>query len=310
MSDSNSIRKNDRRFTRTSWDGQFQELLEFKTKHNHCTVPANDEKYTKLYGWIQHQKAEKKKKAAGKTSRLTDERERRLDEIGFVWSIQDNIWNQRLNELRAFKSKYGHVRVPTKDGKKLGTWVMIQRLQYQKNALTSERIEALEEVGFEWDIHEVSWEEKYNRLKVFMSNGDETTSDPRRNLDPTLKSWIAAQRAEKRYKQRYLQSHLTDEREAKLDQIGFDWKVDDDRNERRSANWLHNFEMLKEYKNKHDTCRVPVRKGCMKDEKSFAHWVRDQRRYYKAFVKGLDAPMTKERRNLLESIGFADDIVI
>ena len=296
-------------FNRTSWEGQYQDLVEFKTQHNHCIVPRNVEAYTKLSGWVQHQRAEKKKKDNGLKSRLTDEKERRLTEIGFIWSLQDKVWNQRLNELREFKSIHGHVRVPTKRGK-LGNWVMIQRLQYglrkrhKKNTLSEERVQALDDLGFEWDIHEVTWEEKFNELSSRMQNSSSLDI----KHDQSLYSWIAVQRVEKRYKQKGLQSHLTDEREAKLDEIGFDWNADADRKKQRQAHWNKNFQMLKDFKKKYGTCRVPVRKGYSKEEKSFSHWVRDQRRYYKLFVTGHDAPMTEERRSLLESIGFDDEI--
>jgi hypothetical protein len=299
-----------RTFTRTSWDGRFQQLLEFKKEHGHCTVPTNDKTFMKLSGWVQHQRAEKKKKEKGFKSRLTDEREQRLDEIGFVWSIQDRVWNQRLNELREFKSQHGHVRVHTKNGK-LGNWVMIQRLQYgfkskgEKSTLSDKRMEALNELGFEWNLHEISWEEKFDEFKKFKENKINSNV----KVAPYLYSWIVAQRAEKRYKQQGLHSHLTAEREAKLDQIDFDWRVEENRNKQREDLWNKNFEKLKEYKNEHGSCRVPVRKHNTREENSFSHWVRDQRRYYKSFVKGTDSPMNEHRQKLLESIGFATDIV-
>lgn len=327
-----------RTFQRTSWDGRYKELIEFQKKHGHCMVPTtsgtsantstrseSSEQYGQLSGWVQHQRAEKKKKIKGLKSRLTDDKERKLDDIGFIWSIQDKVWMDRLNELREFKKENGHVRVFTKDGS-LGNWVMIQRLQYglkqkgKKNTLSDERMEALNELEFEWDIHEASWEEKYNELKECMKENEIETSSTSRSSTGNSSStttypqhlvvWIAVQRAEYKYKQQGLHSHLTNEREKKLNSINFDWKVDGDRKKQREAAWMRNFEMLKKYQNEHGTCRVPVRKEQAVEEKSFSHWVRDQRRYYKAISNGLDAPMTDERRKLLESIGFADDIVL
>ncbi len=299
--------KRPRKFIRKSWEEQFEELVKFKKKYNHCMVPNRDKEYAKLSGWVQHQRAEKKKKASGSTSRLSDDQVKRLDEIGFVWNIQDKVWNERLKQLKDFKSKHGHVRIPTKSSK-LGNWVMIQRQQYglkmdgKKNTLSDERVKALESLDFEWDIREVCWEEKFNELKECILDETSTINDP------YLKSWIAVQRAEMKYKQKGLQSHLSDQREAKLNQIGFDWNISFDRNEERRANWIENFERLKQFKKENGTCRVPVRKLDSKEEKRFSHWVRDQRKYYKARVQGLNAPMNEDRRNLLESIGFADDL--
>ena len=300
-----------RTFIRKSWEGRYQELIEFKNTYGHCRVPTQDDSFIKLSSWVQHQRAEKKKKDNEKKSRLSDEREKLLNEIGFVWNIQSETWNKRLNELKQFKAEHGHVRVHTKQGK-LGSWVMIQRLQYglrqkdEKSTLCDERMKALDEVGFEWDIHEISWEEKYNELRSYKQRENDHLDE----ISPHLKSWIAAQRAEKRYKKQGLQSHLTDERELKLNHIGFDWNADEARFSRRHTFWMEKFEKLKKWKEEHDTCRVPVKKSHTKEEKSFTHWVRDQRRYYKAHVNGISAPMTYDRRQLLESIGFADDIVL
>ena len=251
----------------------------------------------------------------GVKSRLSDEKEALLQDLGFIWNVQENAWLQRLNELKEYKEKHGHVRVHTKDGQ-LGNWIMIQRLQYglhrngKKNTLSNERMEALNEIGFEWEIHEASWEDKFNELKECLDKCKDPNAGDSEIYPHHLISWISAQRSEKRYKLQGLHSHLSDERERKLDDIGFDWKADTNRKKLRHEQWLKNFEKLTEYKKEHDTCRVPVKRQQTPEEKSFSHWVRDQRRYYKAYMQDLDAPITADRVALLDSIGFADDIVL
>ena len=77
--------------------------------------------------------------------RLTEDRRKRLQEIGFVWSARegekpseqgraitrnsyDDQWDSNFNKLVAYKEKYGDCLVPKryKDDPKLGTWVDTQ----------------------------------------------------------------------------------------------------------------------------------------------------------------------------------------
>jgi hypothetical protein len=68
-------------------------------------------------------------------------------------------WEQRLQELRAFREQHGHCYVPRKfpENQALAYWVDRQRSDYRNLAkgksskMTQERIAILKQVGFEWD---------------------------------------------------------------------------------------------------------------------------------------------------------------
>ena len=276
---------------RVSWEGRYTQLLQFKEDHGHCNVPTTNEKYRKLSSWVQHQRAEKKKKIKGEKSRLSDEKEALLQSAGFIWSSKEWNWRSRLNDLRIYKELHGHCSVPTKDDG-LGAWVMTQRLQYGKKALSKDRIEALNELGFIWNMHGLAWEDKFNELRNVQS-GEKSAS-------ASLNAWIATQRAEKRYKYLGLQNHLTDERERKLDELGFDWNANELREKNRQITWSRNFERLKQDMKEPSSSQVRIKSG----SDGFAIWVRDQKRYLKAYENGIDSPMTQERRDLLVSIGM------
>jgi len=94
---------------------------------------------------------------------LTQERIDALDSIGFQWNpgrrVNDDLWEQRFNELCEFKRENGHTNVPEKyaPNKSLGKWVSNQRhrrklLDAGKKAkgMTRVRVEKLDAVGFEW----------------------------------------------------------------------------------------------------------------------------------------------------------------
>lgn len=64
-----------------AWSAMFEELLRFRKIHNHCCVPAQWPQNLHLANWVANQRHRKKK------GTLPQERVRRLDEIGFEWSI-------------------------------------------------------------------------------------------------------------------------------------------------------------------------------------------------------------------------------
>ncbi len=285
---------------RYSWRQRYEQLLKFREEYGHCNVSTTDVKYAKLSRWVQHQRAEKKKRDKGQPSRLSIERERLLEDIGFIWSYKEYRWQEKLDQLREYKNKHGHCNVPTKEGE-LGSWVMTQRSRYNKGLLSPEQVDALNEIDFIWDMYSLAWNNRYEQLRRITSPCTHETETL--TMSASLSAWAATQRAEKRYKDMGLQNHLTNEREGLLNEIGFDWNVNERRKMDRSATWMKNFVRLEEHINATWSCKVPVKKHGG-DCNDFAIWVRDQRRYVKAFDSGLDSPMTMKRREKLASIGF------
>jgi Helicase associated domain/Helicase conserved C-terminal domain len=71
---------------------------------------------------------------------LSDDRIRRLDEIGFVWTPRDERWEKMFSQRQAN---------PT--GKSTDHWVKTQRIAKKEDKLESSRIQRLEAAGFSWD---------------------------------------------------------------------------------------------------------------------------------------------------------------
>jgi len=72
----------------------------------------------------------------------------------------DELWQDMYNELVNFREREGHCQVPAKfsENPKLGNWVRTQRAQRKKllkgefTIMTSKRIQALEALGFVWEV--------------------------------------------------------------------------------------------------------------------------------------------------------------
>lgn len=147
-----------------------------------------------------------------KNGRLTKERIRCLDEVGFVWEYdREEEWQKNYDRLQTFyreKKRWPKV----KDGA-LGSWCCTQRKLYRQKELPEERKIALDLIGFPWSTEAV-WLEKYRELQIFyMINGRWPTS-----REGALGSWCAVQR------RLYRNNELAEERKNKLEAIGFNLK--------------------------------------------------------------------------------------
>jgi len=88
--------------------------------------------------------------------RLPIDRINKLNNIGFIWNMEDEQFSKNLIKLKRYHQKYGHFDVPqTGKTKKLGSWVAQIR---SRGLVKKHHIDALSEIGF-------IWEGKYKRRK-------------------------------------------------------------------------------------------------------------------------------------------------
>lgn len=131
----------------SSWDEWYGRLKVYKDREGHCRVPKDyEENGIRLGYWVTNQRAQKDK--------ISDERRRRLDEIGFDWDPYATDWEEGFAYLKAFRKHEGHCRVPAtykeKNGFRLGQWVRVQRVRMNK--VEAERRQRLDGLGFIWKI--------------------------------------------------------------------------------------------------------------------------------------------------------------
>lgn len=72
------------------WNFRYNQLLEFKQQHDHCKVPHHFPENPQLGKWVSKQRQQRKQ------NKLTLERERLLEEIGFLWSAGPESDEQKL----------------------------------------------------------------------------------------------------------------------------------------------------------------------------------------------------------------------
>ena len=139
-----------RHSTETFWEG-LGYLKAYKTEHGDCRVPAifrTEDGFT-LGTWVVQRRGEYK------NERLIPNRIDVLNKLGFIWDPIEEVFQEGLRHLKAYKGEHGDCRVPygftTEDGFRLGRWVSHKRTDYKVGRVTQDRIDALNAVGFIWD---------------------------------------------------------------------------------------------------------------------------------------------------------------
>ena len=263
------------------WEQGFDELLKFKDKTGHCRVPTIfiSEGGFKLGNWVSNQRS--------KAESLSEERTARLNQIGFIWDLLSEQWEQGFNELLKFKGKTGHCRVKktfiSDSGFKLGSWVTLQRQKAE--SLSGERIASLNEIGFIWDPITEQWEQGFDELLKFKDKTGHcrvpTTFISEGGL--ALGNWVNNQRTKA--------ESLSLERFTRLNEVGFIW-------DRLAEQWEQGFDELLKFKDKTGHCSVPA---TFKSDSGFklGSWVSNQRTKAES--------LSLERFTRLNEVGFIWD---
>ena len=148
------------------WEQRYKELVAFRKKHGHTSVPQRYGPNIALGKWVHSQRYQLKKKLNREPSYLTQHRYEALTSINFninPKNSSDGSWRKRYKELVLFKQLHGNCKVPQKysENPSLGRWVHKQRhdllriqvqTDYHANDLMKQRIAALNKIGFDWSL--------------------------------------------------------------------------------------------------------------------------------------------------------------
>ncbi len=262
------------------WEDMFKALVEFKNNNGHCNVPQRWPVNQRLGIWVSNQRRRWKEK------QLTEERIKRLNELGFTWDVQA-LWERMFNVLTEYKNKRGHCNIPKEwpENPDLATWVSIQRTD--KYSLSHKQRNRLKGLGFIWDtVNEASWENMFEKLIEYKKINGHCNVPIEWSENPQLSTWVTEQRQMKN------RGILTEDHIRRLTEIGFEWHL-------KRASWKEMFEALSKYKEAHGHSNVAQRWA---DNLKLATWVFLQRQAYK---KGM---LIQDRIDQLNMLGFEWDI--
>ena len=154
----------------TAWLKKFEELKQFKLCNGHCNVPCRFSKNPSLGLWVNTQRTQYRCMKQGTASSITDHHIQLLEGIGFIFDdYKRKAWVKKYEELKRIKCREGDCNISTRfdENPSLGEWVSTQRNQYKlmkqgvKSSMTDQRIQALEAIGFKWNMlvqHHIEFE--------------------------------------------------------------------------------------------------------------------------------------------------------
>ena len=128
------------------WDQHYNELIDYKRSTGHW--PSETVKLENnfcLGRWI------KNLRFRHNNNLLSEERKRKLDNIGFILDPQDDrdlSWSQQYETWKAHQNSTENMPISS------AQWAWMQRLSKEKGILDTERKALLDEIGFDWNIKE------------------------------------------------------------------------------------------------------------------------------------------------------------
>ncbi|MBE2283810.1 MAG: helicase associated domain-containing protein [Prosthecobacter sp.] len=151
-----------------TWGENFAKLLEFHRAHGHANVRSTDPDHHALAAWVASQRMKHRR------GTLQADRVQKLESIGLKWGKAEyqagllRSWDQRFDELVAFRRQHGHPHVSKADKShhSLDIWAKTQRMYYHQGKLSADQIKRLESIGFSWNGKEGWWERQFRRWEA------------------------------------------------------------------------------------------------------------------------------------------------
>jgi len=200
------------------WDEMYNYLVKYKKNYGNCLVPDDyivDNK--KLGRWIKRQRSNYS------DGKLFKKRIDLLNNLGFTWNILDEMWMEKFSLLVEYKEKNENMLFPDDlvyKNVKLGQWSVIQKISYNENKMSEERINLLNSINFVWNKLDFIWDYMYNLcLEYKKESGDYKIPQNLVFKNENIGKWILTQ------KKNHRKGTLTSDRLQKLNNGGlFDKK--------------------------------------------------------------------------------------
>ena len=158
----------------SAWETYYIAAKQWYQENGNLRIPKSYVTSTGLTlgSWIQTQR---RVYSGTVTGNLTEEKVRKLNEIGMVWDTKNQSWNEALTELQVYYKEHGNLdikaRYETANGFKLGRWISNLRTKVKTKGLdqtlTKEQQEQLVSLGMIWDKNTEKWEEYFKAAENY-----------------------------------------------------------------------------------------------------------------------------------------------
>jgi len=243
-------------------------------------------------------------------------------------------WNSMYRKLVVYKEKYGHCKVSQdrcfgkekKTNQKrrksddfddedpglqsLARWVGNQRVfyKYHQNGDTkhikAHRIDALNSLGFVWDIKHHRWMEWYSQLKEYRDINGHSRVSIKDNKE--LQAWAARQQREFSKMKQGAPYSLGADRIKLLEDLDFEFEIQNVSKRKVSLSpedlWEQKYLVLMAFHQKHGHSQVNVRS--LTSSHNLTDWVAYLRNQYLSFQNGERSILNPKKIALLEALDF------
>jgi superfamily II DNA or RNA helicase len=196
-------------------------------------------------------------------------------------------WFERYGQLVVHHQQHGNCDMPARwpANQKLASWVVDQRVRKKDGNLAAEKVELLNQLGFNWDPRGKNWRTIYRELVKYKKRFGDCRVPQNWSENKSLAHWVATQRLD------YSKCEIHFDRIDLLERIGFEWRVG-------NSTWDERFAELCAFKKRFGHTRVRVKWA---ENPLLGSWVVGQR------VKYRKQELADELVQKLNDIGFEWD---
>jgi superfamily II DNA or RNA helicase len=251
-----------------------QKLTDFYKIYGHSDVPQRHKIGSINLGlWVSNLRKRRGKLSANQLNSL--------ESINFKWNVPSDTFDARLQLLKEFKAREGHLDVPgdhVEKGIRLGRWVKNTRVI--KSTLSKEKVAQLNNLGFVWGVFAARYQQYLLALTVFRKReGHALVPARHKEGDVNLGAWVSRIRKDK--------SDLSPAEVLALDSLDFEW-------EPLQVQWAANMLLLRAFARREGHLLVPARHK--EQGQSLGTWVQG--------LRYLRSKLSDGRIKELNEIGF------
>ena len=277
--------------TCSSFEKYLEELKAYQAKHGNCNVKRKGD-HKALGEWCSKLRRSMKKiknNVAPIVAGLSADNIKRLEDIGFDFRFKREgkpySFEERFEQLKAYKAKYGHFDVKAYDGddKALGRWLWkvkrsISNIMNDEAPViagwSQDNIKYLEDIGFDWKVFKrrgklCSFEGRLEELEAYQAKHG-NCNVKKAGEHQALGEWCSKVRQSRQKIKNNLAPivrGLSENNIKRLEDMGFDFKF---KREGKSCSFEERLEQLKAYQAKHGNCNVKAYEG---DDKTLGKWL-------------------------------------
>lgn len=158
------------------WQYKYEELQAFYEREGHVNVPldhiertypyAGQSLNTSLGKWLEKQRQAVQKGKLSETQ-LNQLRQLPIDWRALGVRAYELRWYEQLRKLQQIEPVNFFIRDKSHPHYHLSIWANNQRKFYRNGELSPERIQALEAIGFVWDLREATYEQRCSITRLY-----------------------------------------------------------------------------------------------------------------------------------------------